>query len=82
MFVKPLRGDLQKYLVRRNLVQKFERQLSVFLTNPQYPSLHTERLEPKDLKIYSFRIDLKYRGIFVFAGLQEIEIVDINDHYR
>jgi len=32
--------------------------------------------------IYSFRINVKYRAIFIFIAPDEIEIVDINNHYK
>ena len=78
---KRLRSDLKKYLQKRNLGKKFQKQLKLFEQNPKYPSLNTEILEPKHLKIYSFRIDKKYRAIFVITNGQ-IEVVDINDHYE
>lgn len=82
MQVKPLRNNLQKYLNIRNLTKKFDKQLELFKDNPKHPSLNTERLEPKSLKIYSFRIERKYRAIFILVSPGEVEIVDINDHYR
>lgn len=82
MKVKPLRSDLQKYLNLHNLNKKFNKQVNFFIDNPSHPSLYTERLEPKSLKIYSFRIDRKYRAIFILTSPDEIEIVDINDHYQ
>ena len=82
MYVKPLRPDLVKYLKKHNLSQKYLKQLKLFSANPRHPSLHTEILQPKDLKIYSFRIDLHYRAIFIFADIEEVEIVDINPHYE
>lgn len=82
MYVKPLRSDLRKYLVKRTLKKKFDKQIDIFIKNPRHPSLNTERLEPKQLRIYSFRIDRKYRAIFIFTSPEEIEIIDINDHYQ
>jgi len=78
---KKLRDDLKKYLQKRNLGKKFQKQLKLIEQNPKHPSLNTEILEPKHLKIYSFRIDKKYRAIFVIANGQ-IEVIDINDHYE
>ncbi len=82
MKIKRLRLDLQKYLIKRSLIKKFDKQLKLFRDNPKHPSLNTERLEPKSLKIYSFRIDRKYRAIFIIIASDEVEIVDINDHYQ
>lgn len=44
--------------------------------------MHTEILEPKELRIYSFRIDDRYRAIFVFVDSKTVEIIDINNHYE
>lgn len=82
MQVKPLRSDLQKYIKRHTLSKKFNKQLEKFKENPRHPSLHTEILAPKHLKIYSFRIDRKYRVIFILPNPDLAEIVDINDHYQ
>ena len=81
MEVKPLHPRLRKYLKLRDLEARFNKQFSLFMANPRHPSLHTERLEPKRLRIYSFRLDKQYRVIFVVHN-QAIEVVDINDHYR
>lgn len=82
MKVKSLRSDLEKYLKQHNLLGKFNKQVSLFKQNPRHPSLHTEVLEPRSLRIYSFRIDRKYRVIFILESLDEVEIVDINNHYQ
>ena len=82
MKAKPLNPELLKYLRKHNLMYKFNKQLSVFQNNPRHPSLHTEILSPKHLKIYSFRIDRKYRAIFILSSSNLAEIVDINDHYQ
>ena len=82
MQVKPLRSDLQRYVKNHNLSKKFNKQLETFKDNPRHPSLHTEILIPKHLKIYSFRIDRKYRAIFILPSSGLGEIVDINDHYQ
>ncbi len=81
MPVKPLRADLLNYAKKHRLERKLERQIAFFTVNPKHPSLHTEILEPKELKIYSFRIDRKYRAIFILTDDGEAEIVDINNHY-
>ena len=82
MSVKPLRSDLLTYLKQHNINKKFDKQLRLFTSNPRHPSLNTEILEPKHLRIYSLRIDRKYRVIFIFISADKIEIIDINDHYK
>lgn len=81
MKAKPLNLELLKYLRKHNLDKKINRQLLILQNNPRHPSLHTEILEPKSRKIYSFRVDLKYRAIF-FVRDGAIEVVDVNDHYQ
>jgi len=49
---------------------------------PFHPSLRTELLESRKMKIWSFRIDKKYRALFIFLKKDVIEIIDVNDHYQ
>ncbi len=80
--VLPLSARLERYLKRHNLTRIWEKQLAFFRSNPFHPSLHTELLEPRYLRIYSFRLTRSYRAIFVYRGGDEVEIIDINNHYR
>lgn len=82
MRVKPLRKELLRYLKKRSLTKKFSKQLALFIDNPRHSSFNTEILEPKKLRLYSFRIDRKYRAIFILTAPGEAEIIDINDHYQ
>ena len=82
MRVRKLNRHLEKYVIRKNLAQKFEKQVKYFIENPSHPSLNLEILEPITLSHYSFRIDKRYRAIFIFVSSNEIEIVDINPHYE
>lgn len=78
----PLKSRLAAFLQKRNLTARFYKQLDVFKSNPFHPGLHTEILEPKHLRIYSFRITRIYRAIFIYCGSNIIEIIDINNHYQ
>ena len=49
---------------------------------PVHPGLRTELLEPRKMKIWSFRIDRKYRVLFIFFEKDVVEIIDVNDHYQ
>lgn len=82
MRVKPLRLRLEKYCKSHGLTKKLKKQIQIFTTNIRHPSLNTEILEPKHLRLYSFRIDRKYRAVFVMLSQEEVEIIDINDHYQ
>ena len=81
MNVLPLHPEIAEYARRRQLAKKLERQISAFARNPFHPSLHTELLEPKRMRLWSFRIDRKYRAIFIFRGKDAVEVLDINNHY-
>lgn len=82
MTIKSLRPDLQKHLRNHQLEKKFVKQSALFTADPRHSSLHTEILAPKELRLYSFRIDRKYRAIFILTAPDEIEIIDINNHYQ
>lgn len=82
MNIFPLSKRLAKYLKKHNLAERFEKQKLIFEINPFHPGLHTEILEPKHLKIYSFRVNQQYRAIFIYRDNSDIEIIDINDHYQ
>ena len=82
MEIKELRDDLVKYLKKHNLTDKFEKAKRLFEANPLYPSLHVELLEPKHRLIYSFRLDRKYRALFIYSGENEIEIIAFTNHYK
>lgn len=82
MNILPLSNRLLKYLQTRNLAKRFEKQKLIFETNPFHPSLRTEILEPKHFKIYSFRVSQQYRAIFIYNDSGDIEIIDINNHYK
>jgi Txe/YoeB family toxin of Txe-Axe toxin-antitoxin module len=82
MKILPIHPDLVFYLKEHQLIRKFEKQKKLFEQNPLHSGLNTEVLKPKKFKIYSFRIDRKYRAIFVYQSENFIEIVDINNHYQ
>lgn len=80
--IAELRDDLREYISRHGLERKWERARRLFEKNPSHPSLHTELLEPKHRRIYSFRLDRKYRAIFVALSPDLIEVVAVTKHYR
>lgn len=82
MIILPIRLDIQDYLKKRGLEKKFAKQKQIFGQNLFYPSLETEILEPKWMRIWSFRIDKKYRAIFIFKERNVVEIIDVNNHYK
>ncbi len=77
-----LTKDQRTYLSNHNLVKKFEKQYQQFLKNPNHPSLNLEILEPRSKGFHSFRLDRKYRVIFIFDLDKNIEILAITNHYH
>lgn len=82
MNILPIDKDITEYLKKHNLEKKFSKQINLMLMDISYPSLEVELLEPKHLKFWSFRIDKKYRAIFIFRDSGTIEILDVNNHYK
>ena len=81
MRIKHLNELVIKRLRKFGLAKKFEKQRMLFEMNPSHPSLNTEKLEPKSVGLYSFRIDKKYRVIFrIRNGIAEI--LYITAHYQ
>lgn len=77
-----LRDDIKTYLRKHSLIKKWEKAKKLFENNPYHPSLNTELLEPKHRHIYSFRLDKKYRAIFIYLPGDKIEIIAVTKHYR
>jgi Txe/YoeB family toxin of Txe-Axe toxin-antitoxin module len=82
MRIRPLRDDLEDYLKKHALEKKYKKAKKLFEDDPFYPSLNTELLEPKDRLIYSFRLDRKYRAIFIYVATNTVEIIAITNHYK
>jgi plasmid maintenance system killer protein len=82
MKVLPLHDEITEYLKKHSLDKKFNKQKRLFENNLRHTSLETELLEPKHLRIYSFRVDKKYRAIFIFHNKYAVEIIDVNNHYK
>lgn len=80
--VLPIDQRILKYIQPRGISKVFYKQLSLLMQNPKYPSLRTELMLPKARGLYSFRVTLKYRAIFVYKDTNTIEIIDVNDHYQ
>jgi len=77
-----LRHDIQKYLRKRGLGKKWEKAKKLFENDSSHPSLNTELLEPKNRLIYSFRIDKKFRALFIYLPDDKVEIIAVTKHYR
>jgi Txe/YoeB family toxin of Txe-Axe toxin-antitoxin module len=79
--IKPLKPEIVAYLKQHQLEKKFDKAKQLFESDIQHPSLNVKVLEPKSLKIYSFRVDLKYRALFFIVD-EEVEIISVTNHYK
>ena len=77
MKIAPLKDGIKKY----QLENKFLKAKELFEEDISHPSLNVELLEPKHLKVYSFRLDRKYRAIFIVVN-NEAEILTVTNHYK
>ena len=80
--IAELREDIRQYIQKHGLLKKWEKAKRLFENSPSYPSLNTELLEPRHRLIYSFRIDKKYRALFICLSDDKIEIIAVTKHYR
>jgi len=77
-----LRKDIEEYISKHGLLEKWEKVKKLFENDPSHPSLNTELLKPKHRLIYSFRIDKKHRALFICLPEDKIEIISVTKHYR
>lgn len=82
MYIHPLRRDIEQYLKKHKLEKKWGKAKTLFEENARHPSLHTEILEPKENLVYSFRVDRKYRAIFLVLPDKTAEVIAVTNHYR
>jgi len=63
-----------------SLKKKAQKQELLFRVNPFYPSLCTEKLEPKERGVWSFRIDKQYRIFFRFLEKNKVIFLTVGPH--
>lgn len=81
--IVPPSDRVLKYIAKRGLTEKYNKQIKLLSENLAHPSLNVEKLEPKEANIYSFRIDKQFRGLFFFVPEEDsIKIFEANDHYQ
>lgn len=83
MDILTLSKKVKDKIKKHSLQKKFNKQIELLKIDPKHPSLNVELLEPKEYGVYSFRIDQKYRGLFIFrSDKQVIEVLVITVHYK
>ncbi|MBI3366581.1 hypothetical protein HY041_03065 [Candidatus Roizmanbacteria bacterium] len=81
--ILPFNEKVIEKIKKYRLQKRFNKQLALFSQNPYYPSLHTELLEPKEYGIYSFRIDIRFRALFIYHDDRSgVEIINVTLHYK
>lgn len=60
--------------------KKYKKQFTLLLKNIFHPSLNTEKLEPKHINIWSFKVDKKNRVLFTFKDSETLFFLDIGPH--
>lgn len=64
-----------------HLQKQIKKQVDLFIQNPQHPSLHTEKLYPKEYQRFSFRINKQYRIIYTYQDTIPV-LLYISKHYE
>ncbi len=82
MKISPLHVDILDYLIKHNILKKWEKSEGLFNENIKYPSLNVELLEPRWKGIYSFRLDKKYRALYFINKQGYAEIICVTNHYK
>ncbi len=81
MQIQPLNKKVLKQIKKFGIERKCKKQISLLIENPLHPGLNMEKLEPRQVGLYSFRIDKSYRAIFrIRNGIAEILL--ITQHYQ
>ena len=65
----------------RTIQRKATTRTELFKSNTFHPSLHTEKLHPKQHEVWSFRVDQAYRIVFKFVGANHAEFRYIGHHH-
>ncbi len=64
----------------KTIKKKTREKTGLFLKNITHPSLNTEKLEPRQSNIWSFRIDRNHRVCFTFLPPDTVLFLDIGPH--
>ncbi len=67
-------------LLPKILQKKALKQISIFREYPFYPSLNNEKLEPKEIGLWSIRIDQKYRILYKYDKDNIIVLLTCGSH--
>jgi len=66
----------------KNIQKKAVSKTKIFQNDPFTPALQSEKLTPRKYNIWSFRVDLDYRIVFVFLSSEKAEFRFIGHHNK
>lgn len=81
MELKVVTTKVNIYVKNHLLQKKWDKAVALFESDIKHPSLETELLEPKHEMVYSFRIDRKYRAMFMIKNNVAF-VFRVTNHYR
>ena len=81
MEIRIVTAKIDIYLKKHLLENKWKKAVKLFELDIKYPSLETELLEPKEEMIYAFRIDKKYRAMFMIKNNMAY-VFRVTNHYK
>lgn len=81
--ILPANPKIWKKAKKLRVEKKLKKTVKLLRENWRYPGLKVERLEPKEMGIWSFRVDRKVRALFIWReDKKAIEILNITVHYQ
>ena len=81
MEIKVVTPKVFRDIKAHELDDKWVKAVALFESNIKHPSLKTELMAPKEEMIYSFRIDRKYRALFMIKNNTAF-VFRVTNHYR
>ena len=65
----------------RPIQKKAVKKIEIFQENPFHPILRTEKINPSQLNLWTFRIDIAYRVLFRFLDSENALFI-LADHHK
>lgn len=63
------------------LNQKLDKATTLLCDNPNHRSLNFKKIQPKQLNIYSFRLDRQYRARCAFLNQDTLWVIQVGDFH-
>jgi len=76
-----VQNNARKQAIKLGISKRLDKQIELFKENPKLPGLNVEKLEPRRLEHWSFRINRQYRARFVKLRQRTIRIITVEDYH-